>query len=374
MFLSKQKLCWFIIALIMVLPGSMGLAQGGYPEPADRYVNDFAGLLTASNTAAIQDMLTQLDTEANIEAVVVTVDSIADYPTGAETVETFATGLFNTWGIGDKIQNDGILILVAVEERTVRIEVGSGYGDTLDAPMQEVINENMLPYFKAGDYNSGIYNGVRAVIHTITNEWVDDTPPSVEIIPPSSAPQSRNSESPGVSPPPIVLGGGALAVLGLAGVGWRRLTRYHNRCCPNCHTRMIRLDEAADDVYLDSGQKMEEMLQSVDYDVWKCPACDYHTLQGYGGWFKRHKSCPKCHYQTLLVTHERVVEPTYTHGGKERITRNCQNCHYNDKQMVYLPMLTRSDDSSGGSWGGSSSGGSSFGGGSSSGGGASGNW
>jgi uncharacterized membrane protein YgcG len=60
-------------------------------------------------------------------------------------IESFATNLFNTWGIGDREKSNGFMILVAVHDRRVRIELGSGYSGEMDQVMQRVMNEDMLP-------------------------------------------------------------------------------------------------------------------------------------------------------------------------------------------------------------------------------------
>jgi uncharacterized protein len=131
---------------------------------------------------------------------------------------------------------------------------------------------------------------------------------------------------------------------------------------------MLRLDEAADDVYLDSGQKVEELISSVDYDIWKCLDCNTHTMNGYDNWLAWFKCCPQCHYRTVKVSSETLEYPTYDSTGRKRVTRECRHCKYHSSEIVVLPRRTRSSSS------GSSPRRSSFGGGRSSGGGASGSW
>jgi uncharacterized protein len=136
---------------------------------------------------------------------------------------------------------------------------------------------------------------------------------------------------------------------------------------------MIRLDEVSDDVHLDSGQKAEELLNSVDYDVWKCPTCNYHTLHGYNRWLSGFGKCSQCNYRTLKTDSQTISQPTYTSTGTKLITRNCRHCNYHSEQRVTLPVLTRSSISTS-SYSGSRSSSSSRSGGRSSGGGASGKW
>lgn len=144
---------------------------------------------------------------------------------------------------------------------------------------------------------------------------------------------------------------------------------------------MRRLDETSDDAYLDAGQQAEEALGSVNYDVWKCPSCNWHTLKPYRRWFSSTKVCPDCAYRTLRVRSHTVRRPTYFSTGTKQIDMSCSHCDFSDTDTVILPRLTRQESHGGsftgshsGSSAGGSTGGGSFGGGRSSGGGASGSW
>jgi uncharacterized protein len=164
------------LILSLGLGVSLALAQSGYPQPTNTHVNDLAHLLTPADTTLIFQLLADLKTQNGIEATVVTLNSIHDYPTGDESIEAFATHLFNIWGIGDKASK-GVLILVAAQDRKVRIELGAGYESQYNDEMQQVINEQMLPAFKQGDYSRGLYQGTRAVIGTLTDVWPPDERP-----------------------------------------------------------------------------------------------------------------------------------------------------------------------------------------------------
>lgn len=165
-----RKIIGLLAALILSLwlGISPATAQSGYPQPTDTYINDFAHLLTPTDAALITQLLTDLKTKNGIEATVVTLNSMHDYATGDETIEAFATHLFNTWSVGDKANSKGVLILVAVQDRKVRIELGTGYESQYNDEMGQVINEQMLPAFKQGDYSRGLYQGTRAVIAALT--------------------------------------------------------------------------------------------------------------------------------------------------------------------------------------------------------------
>jgi uncharacterized protein len=218
-----------------------------------------------------------------------------------------------------------VLTLVAIGDRQVRIEVGAGYGNRLNSAMQTVIDDYMVPRFKQNDYSGGIRNGTDALIQRINH------------------PNSPSLPSLGW------LIGGSATGLGATALGLRQYQRYRHRRCPQCSTLMVRLDEVADDRFLNQAQRMEEKLGSVDYDVWQCPQCQAHDLNRYGNWFSRYHTCRSCRYQTLSYCRDTLVSPTYDHSGTARITESCKNCSYHRSYTETIPRLERSSSSSSGS-------------------------
>lgn len=166
----KTRIYCLALILGVILTVTSAQGQGAYPSPTDDYLNDFAGVLNQPDTELIRKMFKDLEYQTGIEAVVVTINSIGDYGTGDATFEDFATNLFNTWGIGHKKENNGILILVAIKDRKCRIELGGGYGRGYDSAMKQVIDEKMIPYFKANDYSRGIYEGAQGVVGQVTKK------------------------------------------------------------------------------------------------------------------------------------------------------------------------------------------------------------
>jgi uncharacterized protein len=142
----------------------------GYPKSVDKYVNDFAQVIDAADAQRIKDMLGSVEDQTGIEVSVVTINSMQDYQGTGSTIELFATALFNTWGIGKADKNNGILLLVAVKDRKMRIELGSGYPSSYDAVSAKIISTAIVPYFKEGQYSRGIYEGTLAIVKNFTKE------------------------------------------------------------------------------------------------------------------------------------------------------------------------------------------------------------
>lgn len=386
--MHNRRLTCFLAALLIFFVGSWGstAAQMNFPALQDRFVNDFANVINSEDEAEIGRLFQQLEADTGIEATVVTIRSMQDYAAGYDDIEPFATAWFNQWGIGNAETNDGVMIIVAVDDRQMRIELGEGYGNFYNSAMQEVINEFMLPRFREGDFSTGIRRGAGAVIGELTGIFPEGFNSSSGATPSISSADSAPSNTTTSSSSfivrlqswwdrffgVIVASAAGLLIGGVQLV--RRYLRYRPRNCPDCGYAMERLDEISDDAYLDSGQQLEEYLKSVDYDIWHCPACNHHALHRYPAVFFNYKACPSCQYRTLKTSSRTLRAATYTSTGSKEITKDCQHCDYYDVQTVTIPRKTKSSGSSSSGSSFSSSSSSSFGGGRSSGGGASGKW
>jgi uncharacterized protein len=354
-----------LVAVIVVLFPHVSLSaqtQTAYPPFIDPHVNDYAQILEPTTAASLRSELGQFQAETGVQAVVLTVNSVQDYPTGDQTIESFATNLFNTWGIGDRTRDDGILLLVAVGDREMRLELGSGYASRYDAVAQSIIDRDMIPHFRDGDYNGGILAGARAVIRHFH--------PSQ----PAPVPTSGGGDADGLQqvgevitehPNTAKAAGGGAAVVTIGTPMLLLWNRHRSRTCSKCGTKMVRLDERQDDKSLNRGQRKEEALGSVDYDVWQCPSCSAELVNRYSNHFSQYCTCPACDYKTLKEKSRTIRRPTYSSTGQREIKQTCSYCNYRGKRYETIPKRTRSSSSSSSSHGG---------GGSSSGGGASGSW
>lgn len=160
----------------------------------------------------------------------------------------------------------------------------------------------------------------------------------------------------------------------------RSKLRKAPRACVKCSTIVPeRLSEKEDDIFLSSGQKTEEQIGSVDYDVWVCPTCSHHEIYTFDAWFTKYDRCPQCSYKTKYMSGSvTLVSPTCTSSGKGRRDYACKHCTYTASETYTIPARNCESSSSSSSSGGYSSGSSgssgSWGGGSSGGGGAGGSW
>lgn len=131
------------------------------------YVNDFAGILSPSVEAKLNRLIKQIEDKTTAQMAVVTLQS-----TKPQTIEQYAVGLFEHWGIGQKGKDNGVLLLVAVRDRKLRIETGYGLEGTLpDAVCSQIINRIIVPHFRSQDYDRGISAGVKAIAGLIAREY-----------------------------------------------------------------------------------------------------------------------------------------------------------------------------------------------------------
>lgn len=128
------------------------------PSPI-KYVNDLASVINAQMENQIESKLVRLYNELGVEFVVLTVDDIQGY-----YIEKYALDVFQKWGIGGSEKDNGLLLVISVNSRELRFEVGYGLeGDLPDAYCGRVIDEIIAPAFQRGNYGEGIYDAVMEV-------------------------------------------------------------------------------------------------------------------------------------------------------------------------------------------------------------------
>jgi len=173
-----------VFGLALLLASGAAYAQGlTFPDLSGRVV-DQANLIPAETRQTLEQKLATLEDKSGIQFVVATVTSLQ-----GQEIEPYANDLYRHWALGEKTKNNGVLLLVAPNEKKIRIEVGYGLEGTLtDALSRVVIANAITPRFKAGDFPGGITRGVDDVITILTtdsNEWTKK--PKVRIDAPESA-------------------------------------------------------------------------------------------------------------------------------------------------------------------------------------------
>ena len=141
----------FLVSLFFIFIASLSTCLADFPQPVG-YVNDFAGIIDDDFQGRLEQDLSDFEEETGVEIAVVTVKNLGD-----NYLENYAVELFEQWGIGQKKQDNGLLLLVALEEREVRIEVGYGLEPVItDSRSGQIIRELITPHFKEANYDQGI--------------------------------------------------------------------------------------------------------------------------------------------------------------------------------------------------------------------------
>ena len=167
---TKKKIASIIIMMILFL-NILGIKSFALVEPtSDFYVNDYADLLSNDVQEYIISTNKTLNSQTGAQIVVVTVKNLE-----GQSLEEYATALFRKFGIGDKTKNNGVLMLLAIEERQMRTEVGYGLEGVLtDGKTGRIQDEYIIPYLKENNWNEGIRNGYSKILEEVANEYQVD--------------------------------------------------------------------------------------------------------------------------------------------------------------------------------------------------------
>lgn len=152
---------WFAVLLLLAKPVG--------------YVNDFAGIISEAQEAELETRLESFTASTGNELAVVTLKSLE-----GDTIENTAVAVFEQWGIGQKGKDNGVLLLIAPNERELKIEVGYGLEPVLtDSRAGTIIRDVITPKFKQDDYEGGITDGAEALITVLTSDAAAFDQPTV---------------------------------------------------------------------------------------------------------------------------------------------------------------------------------------------------
>jgi uncharacterized protein len=162
----------FLLALLLCRLTSIGLAHADVPQdevkvpPLVQRVTDLTSTLDAQQTQALESRLAAFEANKGAQLAVLIVPT-----TKPETIEQYGIRVVDQWKLGRKGVDDGALLLIAKDDRTLRIEVGYGLEGALnDATANRIIDEIIVPRFKSGDFYAGIESGLSAMMQVIDGE------------------------------------------------------------------------------------------------------------------------------------------------------------------------------------------------------------
>jgi uncharacterized protein len=164
-----------IRAAVLLFIAATAWAQVAVPPLTGR-VTDLTGTLTREQQAGLERMLQEFEARKGTQLAVLIVPT-----TKPEPIEQFALRVGEQWKIGRKKVDDGAILVVAKNDRAVRIEVGYGLeGELTDAQSRTIIETRILPRFRQGDFAAGIKAGVAAMIETLGGSY-DPALPQVQV-------------------------------------------------------------------------------------------------------------------------------------------------------------------------------------------------
>lgn len=428
---SMQRLVVFVL---LVLAGSVTALMASETYSTDdidnvhlkdktQYVSNPDGVLSSQSTARLNAAIKNVWDQTSAEMVVVAVNDINTDP------DEFATDLMEKWGVGKKDKDNGVILLIVKDQRKAVIRTGDGMEGVLpDIVCGRILREDMFPRFKEGDYDGGTEAAVSRMSRVITDpkyaaelksDIANDARPGrgygghneeedlwgwllkvsmfvgvvclivvVATIVISRKDQEHKRYESLNSMKTLMLFlsfmclGMPLPAYLLLIAAMHRI-RNHARKCPNCSTKMKKLDEETDNKYLTPAEDTEERLNSIDYDVWLCPTCGETDVIPYVNKHSSYRICERCGARTSTLTENRtIMKPTTTRPGRGVRIYTCRNCGHRKEEPYELPKVASAAPvviipggfgGRGGGFGGGFGGGS-FGGGGTAGGGASGGW
>jgi uncharacterized protein len=156
----------FLVLLVAAVPWAAS-AQGLQPIPSlERRVTDAADILSAAEESALEEKLAAFEARKGAQIAVLAVAS-----TAPEEIEQYSIRVVDAWKLGRKGVDDGALLIVAVDDKRLRIEVGRGLEGVLtDLTSNRIIQETITPLFRGGDYAGGINAGVDRMISVVDGE------------------------------------------------------------------------------------------------------------------------------------------------------------------------------------------------------------
>jgi uncharacterized protein len=161
---AMPRISRFTIIFFLLLVGP-SWSQGEFPDPRG-YVSDFADIISPQDEDRMTAVIAELKEKTTAEIAVVTMPDI-----GGQSEEIYANRLFAAWGIGVQGEDNGILLLVALQERRFRIETGYGLEGILpDGLLGQISDQQIIPHLRQGRYGEGLLSGTLAIAQIIAQD------------------------------------------------------------------------------------------------------------------------------------------------------------------------------------------------------------
>jgi uncharacterized protein len=158
---------WIMAVSVFIVVGLLAslVHAATFPDkpPETAFFVDEAGLISAKDAAAINEVAAKLLGEKGVPLYVVTLRSLAFRDAAGAGIDGYARALFDHWGITWQGRKYGMLLLVAFGDRKAWIELGADWGGQHDAAAGKVISDRIVPQFKQGEFSLGILDGVRGM-------------------------------------------------------------------------------------------------------------------------------------------------------------------------------------------------------------------
>lgn len=416
-----MRLCFVIISLFLSVISSTNAAAKIF-SPQDvpnvqladsmAYVADPENILSPITTEKLNTLARDIRHNSSAEIYIAVIGS-----TGDIEINDFATELFERLGLGKSDKDNGLLVLIAKDDRRAVIRTGYGLEGVLpDVVCSRILRGKMFPLFKAGDYDAGAIAALEAINQVLTD------PENADEIRSAMPEYGSNNEDESFFETYFTIFGLVtaimLALLIITALKYRKKSNYQKyiilerfrvpyliitflglglpliatiplmvmlrrwrdspRFCLHCSTRLIKIDEVHDNDYLTPAQDTEEKIQSVDYDVWRCNTCGYVDILPYVKRGAPFEVCEQCHARTSKYIGGNVLrQPTTLQEGVGVRHYRCLHCGHNQDKRYSIPKLAPvvvGGVGGRGSGFGGGFGGGGFGGGHTGGGGASGGW
>ena len=161
-----------IIAIVILFVSIASLAAQDFPVKPNKLVNDYTGTLSSAQIQELERKLVLFDDSSSTQIAIAILKSVGDYD-----INEYAVELGRKWGVGDAEKNNGIIIVVALGDRKISIQTGYGLEGALpDVYAKRIIENDIKPFFKTGNYYAGLDAGTTSIIKYTRGEYKNEKP------------------------------------------------------------------------------------------------------------------------------------------------------------------------------------------------------